>query len=267
MRIDILFVHHRACPVTRHHLRLLQEHHRPFPDVRIVPIAYREHAAEALPGTTFPRDLTRFRTNDASPGSAFAGRRPGNPYDLDCLVWDYVLGNTRPADKIILFEWDTLCRQNVFDFYGALLREYLVGSHLRIGSGANRRWHWYRHDRTLSADHKRTFEGHIVSLTPTCGIMIDWDLAAANASTVSANPRRFANMHNELAFGLLSSLNGVLPKSLPHAKRRMISWHPALIRLSRHGIFHPVKGRSKAGVTEVAWHLLLRAMSLARAGI
>ena len=242
MKIIILFIHHKTCPVTLYHYKQFLAHHNNDNDVAIVPITYPDHADSCIEGSYIARNLSVFRKNEKK---VYQKIRNNNPYDLDCLIWDYVLFSGERADKIIVMEWDALCRQHVKDFYADLLGCDLAGSVVRPTVEAHIRkrwqWHWLKENYTVSADFINKYRQYITSITPTCGIMIDWELAVKNAGLVRDRPHDFDNIHNELAIGTLSRIHNAVPKGFSDSKQKMINWRKNLIDVQEVGIFHPVK--------------------------
>jgi hypothetical protein len=213
---------------------MMKEIHKGDPCVDIVPIAYPEQEAQAMEGSHIARNMSGMRRNDLP---ALMKVRNFTPYDLDCLVWDYVLFSGKKHDKIVLAEWDMRCTQNVRDFYGEVLNRPIVGSKVRKSPHFGR-WPWVR-PGFISEDFLSRVGNYASSVSPTCGIVMDWDLAEKNALTMMQNPRLFDNMHNELAIGTLSSINGSAPEH--SGKIGFIDYNRVVVREEDVGIFHPVK--------------------------
>lgn len=240
MKINILFIHHKKCPVTLYHYEQFLKFHENDNDIKIVPITYPQHKNDCIENSYIANNLHYFRKNEKA---VFHRIRKNNPYDLDCLIWDYVLFSGEKADKIIIMEWDVLCRQNIKEFYGELLNFPLIGNEVRLNLKEHKQknWHWLKEKVTVSSEFINKYEQYITSLTPTCGIIIDWELAVKNALLVKENPNEFNNIHNELAIGTLSKINKVDPTDFKNVKKKMIDWHKNLIEVKEIGIFHPVK--------------------------
>lgn len=61
--ITVLFLHHAADDLTRHHYRLLRDTNREDDGVTIVPICFAEYRDQALPGSYIARYPSEFRIN------------------------------------------------------------------------------------------------------------------------------------------------------------------------------------------------------------
>lgn len=249
MRICVLLFHHAACPVTRHHYGLLQEQRRHEPHTEIVPVSFPEYAGNPLlPGTWIAERAAGFRKNPSPAFHRF--HHAGGPLipDLDCLVWDFVLNSGRKADRIVIAEGDMLTRCPIGDFFGPSFAYEISGSVVRQGASAHRGWYWYNQ---LTPEQRESLGEEVASITPVCGIQMDWELAERMATKVLENPGRFDNMHVEMAFGTLARLCGAEPAEtvLPEGRSptEFIDFTPESLRPGDWGIFHPVKNILREG--------------------
>lgn len=242
MKVTVLFFHHAADELTRHHHAQLCERNAADAGCEVVPMGFPEHLGECLPGTYVPGHLEALRWNRQPALRRFG--KPGLPVlsDLDCLVWDYVLFSGKRSERIVLAEGDMMSRCSMREFFGPSFCHEVSGSMVRRGVQGNERWWWYRQ---VPAARREELGNLVASVTPVCGIQMSWAAAERMARLVYRSGGLFDDLHVELAVGTLARMTGVEPMEteVPRGTRPVdyINCRAETLKLDGWGIFHPVK--------------------------
>ena len=242
MKIDVLFLHHASDPVTQYHYETLVELNKHDESVRIVPIGFGEYLPNLLPGSYVPKVPEAFRTNPSAHFYRFYYAQGPLLYDLDCLIWDYVMYSGEKADRIVITEGDMLSRCSIREFFGPSFRHAITGSVVRTRLEDHPDWIWFHRTPEI----QRTLLGrNMASISPVCGIQMSWEIAEKMARLVFRSGGLFDNMHIELAIATLAQMVGEEPREteLPGDFKPLdfISSQKEDVQIGPWGLFHPVK--------------------------
>lgn len=212
-KLGIVFMHHRVCELTRHHLDLIRQLH---PEAVITPIGQ----AEKLSGGYSLQD-----TPELDRRHAWKRSRSG-----DVLLLSWWIQHQEQAERWWIVEWDTLCEIPITEFFGPVWQfPFLCVSRRETWRATE--WAWFREQVPPP------YRDHRAGSVPFFYVIRD-DMLAAITKQMLAGNWQWGN--SELRFMTAARMCGFEPCAFspPWDRVTWIKWERLF---GPKTIWHPVK--------------------------
>jgi len=213
----ILFAHHRNDAVTRHHLRILQQHNPTDPIVLLC-----NESVDPLSGAIDVAQLS----------DEFAGENKWLGSDAMLYLWFRHCRNIE-AERYAIIEWDTLATMPLRDYYRDVWDADAAGSELKTPQNTPD-WEWFSECGSRLPEALRP---HMTGLVPFNGILL-----SHRTLDRICNQEIPKHINNELRLGTLLSACGFQMRTIDRTTSSTNRWRADQITVTgKPGLYHPVK--------------------------